>query len=113
MSELVIVTHNVTSKFHFLDITINQKAKTFISHKFNTCYRDHVSYQLKRGVATGTEKVLLRMSDLKPLHARWIVEMYDYLKQQKGFMLNEFYKDAITRTVKPANEVFPRIENPL
>ena len=111
--ELLIATHNVTNKFHSLGITINQKDKKFISHKLNTCYRDCVSYQLKRGVATGTDRLSLRMSDLKPMRARWIAEMHDYLKQQKGFMLNVIYKVVITRTVKPANEVFTRIENPL
>ena len=51
------------------------------------------------------------MSDLKPLHARWIVDMYTYLKQQKGSILNGFDKAGITEAVKSANEVFARIEN--
>ena len=34
--ELVIVPHNLTNKFQPLDISINQKANKFISHKFNT-----------------------------------------------------------------------------
>ena len=34
--ELVIVPHNLTNKFQSLDISINQKPKKFVSHKFNT-----------------------------------------------------------------------------
>ena len=45
--ELAIVPHNLINKFQPLDITINQKAKKFISHKFNTWYGDRVINQLK------------------------------------------------------------------
>ena len=54
----------------------------------------------------------MEMSDLKPLHARWIVDMYTYLKQQRESILNGFDKAGITEAFKSANEVFARIENP-
>ena len=110
--ELVIVPHNLTNKLQPLDISINQKAKNFISHKFNTWYPDRVSEQLKKGIAPGDVKVSMKMSDLKPVHARWLVDMYTYLKQQKKSILNGFDKAGITEPVKSANEVFGRIENP-
>ena len=78
--KLVIVPHNLTNKFQPLDISINQKAKKFISHKFNTWYANRVSQQLKKGVAPGDVKVSMKMYDPKPLHARWIVDIYTYLK---------------------------------
>ena len=53
------------------------------------------------------------MSDLKPLHARWIVDMYSYLTQQKESILNGFDKAGITEAVKSVNEVFARIEKAL
>ena len=61
-------------------------------------------------MAAGNVKVLLIISDLKPFYARWIVETYDYLKRQKGAILNGFDKTGIKEAVKPANKVF---ENPL
>ena len=78
--ELIIVPHKLTNKFQPLDISINQKAKKFVSHIFNTWYADRVSDQLRRGVAPGDVKVSMKLSDFKPLHARWIVEMFDFLK---------------------------------
>ena len=57
-------------------------------------------------------KVSMKKSDLKPLHTRWLVDMYTYLKQQKESILNGFNKAGITKAVKSANEVFPKIENP-
>ena len=54
----------------------------------------------------------LKIFDLKPLHARWVVEMYDYLKQQKVLSLNGSDKASIKEVVKSANEVITRTENP-
>ena len=51
------------------------------------------------------------MSDLKPSHARWIVEMYDYLEQQKRSIPNGFYKAYIAKVVKSVSKVFTRNEN--
>ena len=109
--ELVTVRHNLTRKFQPLDISINQKSKKFISHKFNTWYIDRVSEQLKKGVTLVDMKVSMKMSDLK-LHARWLVNMYTYLKQQKESILYGFDKAHITEAVKLANEIFARIEKP-
>ena len=80
-SKLVIVSYNLTNKFQFqIDISISQKAKKFYSHKFKTWYAGRVTEQLKKGLAPGDVKV---SETLKLLHARWIFDMYTYLKQQK------------------------------
>ena len=75
--KLAIVPHNLANKFQSLGISINQSAKKFISNKFNTWYADRVSKQLSNGVAPAEVKVSLKLSDLKPLYARWIVETYN------------------------------------
>ena len=55
-------------------------------------------------------EVSVKLSNLKPLHARWFVEMFDYLKQQNESIVNGFDKAGITEAVKLANEVFSKIE---
>ena len=62
-------------------------------------------------MAPGNIKMPLKISDLKTLNACWLIKMCDYLKQQKGSILNGFDKRSITEAVKSANEVFARIEN--
>ena len=54
----------------------------------------------------------MKMSDLKPSHMRWIVDMHTYLKQQKESILHGFDKAGITEAVNSANEIFTRTENP-
>ena len=106
--ELVIVPHKLTHKFQPYDITIKQK-----SHKFNTWNGDRVGNQLKRGVAQDYVKVKLKMSDLKTLHALWIVEMYDYLKQQKGAILNVVDKAGITELSSQQIKYSRALKSPL
>ena len=43
---LVIVPQNLTNKFQLLDISVNQKAKNFISHKLSTRYADRISEEI-------------------------------------------------------------------
>ena len=110
--ELVIVPHNLTNKFQPLDVSISQSAKKFISNKFNACYADRVSKQLSNGVALCDVKVSLKLSDLKPLHARWIVETCNHLKHQNDSIIKSFDAAVINEAITCANDVFTPVRNP-
>ena len=110
--ELVIVPHNLTNKFQPLDISINQSAKKFISNKFNAWYVDRVSKQLSNGVIPGDVKVSLKLSDLKPLHTRWIVEIYNHLKYQNDSIIKGFDDSGHSEAIAYAKDIFTQIENP-
>ena len=109
---MVIIPDNLTNKFQPLDISINQSAKKFISNKFNAWYADRVSKQLSNGVAPGDVKVSLKLSDLKPLHARWIVETYNHLKHQNDSIIKRSDAAGISEAITSANDIFTRVENP-
>ena len=87
--ELVIVPHNLTNKFQPLDLTINQKAKKYVSSKFNEWYAERVSKQLMNGKAPEDVKFSLKLSDLKPLRAKWIVDVW-VSKAAKGVCRQRF-----------------------
>ena len=110
--ELVIVPHNLTNKFQPLDISINQVAKKFVSHKFNSWYADRVSAQLSNGTSPADVQVSLKLSILKPLHAKWIVDTYNHLKEQKDSIIKGFESAGILEAIESANTVYTRIENP-
>ena len=109
--ELVVVSHNLTIKFQPLDISVNRVAKEFISNKFNAWYAERVSKQLANGIAPGDVMVSLKLSDLKPLHAKWIIEMYNHHRKQKNSIMKGFDAAGITEAIKFANDVFTRVEN--
>ena len=107
--ELVIVPHNLTNKFQPLDLTINQKAKKFVSNQFIKRYAEGVSRQLRNEKSPGYVKVSLKLSDLKPLYAKWVVEIYEYLKES---VITGFENAGIMEAVKSAQDIYTRCENP-
>ena len=100
---LIIVRHNLTNKFQPLDITVNKPAKS---------YTEQVAKQLNEGKAPADVEVSLNLSEIKPLHAKWIYEMYEHLRGRSDLVLNGFESAGITEAVEKSNEVFERIENP-
>ena len=110
--ELIIVPHNFTYKFQSLDLTITQKAKKFVSNQFNKWYAERVSRQLANGKSPGDVKVSLKLNDLKPLRAKWVTEMYEYLKEQKESVVKGFEETGIMETVKSTQDIYTRCENP-
>ena len=109
---LIIVLHNLTNKFQLLDITVvNNPVKSFIKDKYNMWYTEQVAKQLNEGKAPADVEVSLNLSEIKPLHAKWIYEMYEYLRGRSDLVLNGFESAGITEAVEKSNEVFERIEN--
>ncbi|KAL9954832.1 hypothetical protein ACROYT_G042413 [Oculina patagonica] len=67
-----------------LDLTVNGQAKKFCKEKFTTWYSQEVQRQLDSGTSFEDIEVDLRMSVIKPLHAGWLVALYDYLTGAEG-----------------------------
>ena len=68
--EVIIVPHNLTNKFHPLDITANKPAKSFISNSYNDWFSQQVSQQLEKGIRPADVKVSLNLTELKVMHAK-------------------------------------------
>ena len=71
-----------------------------------------VSQQIEKGVQPADFQVSLGLIELKVMHTKWILELYNYLWRQNETNLNGFKAASITETVKSANTVLERIENP-
>ena len=71
-----------------------------------------VCKQLLKGVAPGHIKISCKLSDLKPLHAWWIVETFNHLKHQNDSIIKDFDAAGISDVITCANDVFTRVENP-
>ena len=109
---LIIVPHNLTNKFQPLDITVNKPAKSFKKDKYSMWYTEQVAKQLNEGKASADVKFSLNLSKIKPLHAKWVYEMYEYLRRRSDLVLNGFESVGITEAVEKSNEDFEIIENP-
>ena len=82
--EVVIIPHNLTNKFQPLDISVHKAAKAFIQNMYNEWFSNEVATQLSGGVDPNEIKITSKFSDLKPLHASWIVDLYEHLKKRQG-----------------------------
>ena len=81
----VIVPHNnLTNKFQPLDLSIDKAAKSFIQNKCNDWFADQVFTQHQNGKDPNDVEISSKLSDLKPIHARWIVDYYNHVIMEKG-----------------------------
>ena len=110
--EIVIVPHNLTNKFQPLDISVNMAAKSYISIKYNEWFSNQVTSQLLNGRDPTQVKVSTRLRDIKPMHARWIVDLYNYLQSEREIITHGFDSAGITEAATRANDVMMKVENP-
>ena len=88
----VYVPANMTKYFQPLDLTINDVSKTFLKERFGNWYAREVTRQLDSGAGVYVVDVKLRLSVLKPIHARWIISLYDYFLNQLELIIKGFEK---------------------
>ena len=77
----VIVPPNCTDRLQPLDISVNKAAKEFLRSRFQEWYASKIAFQLKQS-ARVTEPVDLRLSLMKPIGVKWLIELYDYFKSK-------------------------------
>ena len=87
--ELVAVPSNMTHFFQPLDLTVNGVAKRYMRKQFITYYSNCVKHQLENGKRLEDVEVDFRLTSIKPLHAWWIVGMYNFLTSEKGSLVIE------------------------
>ena len=80
--KLVKVPANMTRIFQPLDLIVNRSAKVFMKKRFTEWHSRCIVQELDNG-----KDIQLKMSILKPLHAQWIIDLYNCtshrLKEEK------------------------------
>lgn len=76
---IVSVPAHMTHFFQPLDLTVIGEAKRFMKDKFTAWYSNEVKQQIESGGDTTDVNVDLRLTVLKPLHAVWLVDLYNHL----------------------------------
>ena len=72
-------------------------------------YTEKVAKKLNESKAPADVEVSLNLSEIKPLHVKWVYEMYEYLRGRSDLVFNGFESPEIIELVKKSNEVFERI----
>ena len=111
-SDIVIVPHNLTNKFHPLNLSINNAAKPFIQNKYNDWFADQVFTQLQNGKDPTSVKISSKWSDLRPISARWILDCcYNHVIKERDMIFRGFSSVDISEVVQNTEDIYEKIEN--
>ena len=91
---MAIVPANCTDRLQPLDVSVNKAAKEFLRRQFQEWYSEQVCQQLQDGDVT-VQLVDLKMSTVKPLGAKWMMGLYDYMKTRPDIMRNGFHHSGL------------------
>ena len=93
--EHVQVPPNCTDRLQPLDLSVNKPAKDFLRSRFQEWYADQIFDQLD-GEEAQQQPVDMRLSIMKPLGAKWLISLYDYLCRNPSIIVNGFIKSGIS-----------------
>ena len=78
-----LVPNNMTHIFPPLDLSINSWAKKFRKEKYAVQYASQITAGLEEGLAVDEIDVKTPLTAMKPLHAKWIMNLYDEITFEK------------------------------
>ena len=81
---VVNVPGNMTKYYQVLDLTVNKYAKAFTRKKFNEWYAKEIHCQLDAEIPLEEVDVKLRLPVMRPVHAHWMVELYNHVTNGEG-----------------------------
>ena len=100
----VHVPPNLTQKFQPLDINVNGVAKGFLKAEFQKWYTDQIQKQLDDGKGVYEVDIDTRLTRMKPIHARWIISLYDKLRNSEQLIENGFRAASILEALDPQKD---------
>ena len=96
------VPANMTHLFQPLDLTVNGSAKAFLKEKLAERFSQKIEEGLSEGKDLEDIDIPLTLSLLKPLHASWVVDLYNYhtTTKDKIAIEDEWKKVDITEAIE-------------
>ena len=105
---------NMTHVFQLLDLTENKFVKDFIKGKFSAWFSRQKSWfsRLEKGVEEDDVEVDYHLLVLKPLHAKWLVELYNHMStvERKEIVANGWKKANIFDIIKLDSSSLPSLD---
>jgi hypothetical protein len=84
----VLVPANCTDRLQPLDVSVNKAAKEFLRRQFHDWYAKQICEHLKDGEPV--VPVDLELSTVKPVGAKWMMRLHDYLKAKPEIIVSGF-----------------------
>ena len=97
------VPNSWTKYFKPLDLSTNRSSKSHLRKSAQTWYSKQIQQQILSGKHPHEIKVDMRISVIKPLHAKWIVQFYDYIRGHPEIVINGWKKSIIPEVLSQQN----------
>ena len=109
---VVLVPNNMTHLFQPLDLTVNKHCKLFLKNCFSKWYSQQIENQLAVGKKMEEIEIKFKLTTIKPLHAKWVVEFYNEMTAESGskIIVNGWKASGIFDAVKMGSAALPPID---
>ena len=74
----------MTQLFQPLDLMVHKHCKSYLKRLFSEWYAQQIKNQLSLGKKVEEIKIKFRLTTLKSLHAKWLVEYYNEITSENG-----------------------------
>ena len=98
----------MTHVFQPRDLALNKFTKDFLDRTFSGWFSRQISLGLENGVEQDNIEVDYHLLVLKPLHAKWLVQLYNHMSTDQGneVVANDWKKVAILTLSNLVQAVF-------
>ena len=106
---LVRVPANMTRILQPLDWSVNGRFKTFMRKKFSKWYSRQTLHALENGCEVMDFNVDVKLTIMKPLHAKWLSGLYSYINSSDGQEItrNDWLRVGITDDIRMGSSKLP------
>ena len=92
---IVHVPNSMTDQFQPLDLNVKGQAKAFLKGKFKCWYDQQITNQFEGGSSVYDIQVTLKLSVIKSIYVKWLLGLYDQLRNSSDTIINWFAMDGI------------------
>ena len=103
---------NMTHLYQPLDLTVNKFAKDYTQQKFGEWFSRQINIGLENGQELDDIEIDYRLSVLKPLHAKWLISLYNHMSSQEGkeIIASGWKKSGIYDALKLGSKGLPPLD---
>ena len=100
----VYVPGACTDELQPLDMSVNSVYKKEMQAQFSNWYSQQVAYGIEKGetVENIVKTIDLRTASIKPIHARWLMNVHEIVRQERDIIVQGFQKTGILKAVADA-----------
>ena len=100
----IYVSAGCTGELQPLDVSTNLPFKNKLKESFQEYYSGKVTAAINDGIPPADVKIDMRLSTLWPIHARWMLSAFDYLKANRNIILDGWRKSGIQGAINTARQ---------